>query len=65
MSLESDQLFNCPYCGAENSARVDATGGRRQSFVIDCEVCCRPMAIEVEIEDDGYVFFIAKREGEG
>lgn len=65
MALESDQIFNCPYCGAENSTRVDATGGSRQSFVTDCEICCRPMEVEVDIESDGYVNFIVKREGEG
>lgn len=65
MSLESDQEFNCPYCAAVNSLRIDETAGRDQHFVADCEVCCRPMAIEVAIDPDGYVNFIAKREGEG
>lgn len=63
--LESDEFFGCPYCGTENSLRVDATGGRRQFFVTDCENCCRPISIELEVESDGYVSVIAKREGEG
>ncbi len=63
--LESDQELNCPYCSALISVRVDTTGGSRQHFVIDCEVCCRPIEIEVDIDADGYVNFIAKREGEG
>ncbi len=65
MALESDQEFNCPYCSASISVRVDQTAGRRQTFVTDCEVCCRPMEIEVEIDAEGYVSFVAKREGEG
>ena len=65
MDLENDQLFNCPYCGASISIRVDRTAGRRQSFVTDCEVCCRPIEVEVDIDSDGCVNFIAKREGEG
>ena len=65
MDLESDQEFNCPYCMAVISIRIDQTGGSRQFFVTDCEVCCRPIEIEVHIESDGYVNFIAKREGEG
>ena len=64
-NIEEDYEYNCPYCAAPISMRVDTTGGRRQSFVIDCEVCCRPIEIEIDIESDGYVNFIAKREGEG
>ena len=63
--LESDQEFNCPYCATVNEVRVDTTGGNSQFFVTDCETCCRPIAIEVQIESDGYINFIAKREGEG
>ena len=63
--LESDQEFNCPYCGEVISLRVDSTGGRRQFFVTDCEVCCRPIDIEIEVESDGYIQLTAKRSGEG
>ena len=45
--------------------RIDETAGARQSFVTDCEVCCQPIAVEVDIDPDGYINFIAKREGEG
>ena len=65
MTLESDQEYNCPYCAAVISIRIDETAGRRQFFVTDCEVCCRPIEIEVDIDSEGYVNFIAKREGEG
>lgn len=65
MALESDQEFNCPYCAAVISIRIDQTAGKRQAFVTDCEVCCRPMEIEVDIDADGSISFIAKREGEG
>ncbi len=65
MAIEEVQEFNCPYCAAVISVTIDTTAGRRQSFVTDCEVCCRPIEIEVDIDRDGYVNFIAKREGEG
>ncbi len=65
MALESDQEFNCPYCGAGISIQIDQTAGRRQAFVTACEVCCRPMEIEVNIDADGYISFVAKRGGEG
>ena len=63
--LENDQEFNCPYCGEAISLRVDQTGGSRQFFVTDCEVCCRPMEVEIDIESDGYINLVAKRAGEG
>ena len=64
-SPEEDLELNCPYCMAPISLRVDKTGGSKQIFVVDCEVCCRPIEIELDIESDGYVNFVAKREGEG
>ena len=63
--LESDQDLNCPYCGEVISVRVDRTGGNRQFFITDCEVCCRPIQIEADIDGEGYVNVVAKREGEG
>ena len=63
--LEDDYEYNCPYCAVVSSLRVDNTGGSRQVFVIDCENCCRPIEIELDVEVDGYVSLIVKREGEG
>ena len=63
--LESIQDLNCPYCAVVNSIRIDQTAGNRQFFVTDCEVCCRPIEVELDIDSDGYVNLVAKREGEG
>lgn len=63
--LESDQEFNCPYCAELITVRVDKTGGSRQFFITDCEVCCRPIQIEAQLDDEGAVYLVAKREGEG
>ena len=62
---EEDHEINCPYCGAGFSVRVDNSAGSRQTFVIDCENCCRPIEVEVDVDADGYANLIAKREGEG
>ena len=63
--LEDDHAYSCPYCSAALSLRIDNTAGSRQQFVIDCENCCRPIEIELDVEPDGYVNLTAKREGEG
>ena len=62
MHLEEDYFFNCPYCMADISVRVDATGGKSQSFTQDCEVCCQPMDIRVTVGEEGVEQFSAERE---
>lgn len=34
---------------------------RRQTYVEDCEVCCRPIEISYSVEDDELTGFDAKR----
>jgi len=33
--------FTCPYCGEEISMVLDLSVGR-QTYIEDCEVCCKP-----------------------
>jgi uncharacterized Zn finger protein len=42
----------CPYCGEPLELSVDESGGTTQKYVEDCAVCCQPMEVLVEIEDD-------------
>ena len=51
--LEEDYSFQCPYCWTEIFVRLEASGGRKQSFVYDCHVCCRPLNIRVEFDSEG------------
>ena len=37
---------HCPYCGEPVQLIVDTTAGAQQ-YVEDCQVCCRPMVVEV------------------
>jgi len=39
--------LSCPYCGEAVDLDIDESGGRRQSFVQDCPVCCQPWQVEV------------------
>ena len=58
--VENDYEFVCPYCGEEISIRIDQTTGDEQSFVSDCEVCCQPIQIRFEIEEDEIINFTAE-----
>jgi hypothetical protein len=37
---------------------VDETAGRRQSYVEDCQVCCKPNVLQVEYDNASQEFFI-------
>ena len=45
MEIES----SCPYCGELMTLEVDVTAGRRQAYVEDCWVCCRPITVQVTV----------------
>ena len=57
--IEEDYSFSCPYCGVGLSTRLDKSGGSKQRFVQDCEVCCRPIQIEVGFKGDEIIHFSA------
>jgi hypothetical protein len=51
--------FQCAGCGEWNPTPVDESVGRRQSYVEDCQVCCRPNVLRVEYDTTLQEFFIA------
>jgi hypothetical protein len=59
MPLESDAAYTCPSCFEENYVAVDPSGGRRQEFVEDCPVCCRPLVFKAEIDRDGDALIVS------
>lgn len=52
--LEPTRFVNvqCPYCAEQFETQVDLTAG---SFVYveDCQVCCQPIELYVEVDDAG------------
>jgi hypothetical protein len=44
--------FQCPWCGERLETRVDVSSGAHV-FVEDCQVCCRPIEMTVEVADNG------------
>ena len=47
MSLQEEHPVACPCCGVTSWVLIDCTLGR-QSYVEDCQVCCRPMVLDIE-----------------
>ena len=54
--------FTCPYCGEEISMVLDLSVSR-QTYVEDCEVCCKPIEISFTVEGDDLESFDAKTLG--
>ncbi|MGQ0835856.1 MAG: CPXCG motif-containing cysteine-rich protein [Gammaproteobacteria bacterium] len=44
--------FQCPWCAERIETRVDVSAGQ-QTSVEDCQVCCRPIEMSVELEENG------------
>lgn len=44
--------LTCPYCGERFSTQVDLSAGS-QRYVEDCAVCCCPIEIALEVDDEG------------
>ncbi len=46
------KIFRCAWCFEINELDVDISAGKDQVFVEDCQVCCRPNTIHVNIDLD-------------
>jgi DNA-directed RNA polymerase subunit RPC12/RpoP len=62
MSLDDEARYACPTCGEEIVVPIDRQAGSNQSYVEDCPVCCSPIVLRVQIEDDGEITIQAEPE---
>ena len=60
--LENSSI-TCPYCGEVIELEIDCSAGD-QSYIEDCRVCCRPIEIEIAIDDTGSPSVTARHENE-
>lgn len=47
----SEQAISCPFCGETITVLIDTSAGS-QNYIEDCQVCCRPIQINVAVADD-------------
>ncbi len=50
--MQSEEHFACPYCGERISMLIDHSVPQ-QTYIEDCEVCCRPIVVTATVADDG------------
>ena len=46
------QDIACPYCGEIIRLVLDASAGG-QRYIEDCQVCCQPITVLLEVDPDG------------
>ncbi len=59
----TEKTISCPYCGEAISVLIDDSSPE-QDYVEDCQVCCRPIVLNVLVDADGDVTVQARGENE-
>jgi Cysteine-rich CPXCG len=62
-SAGSGTLFatvQCPYCGEPFDTSVDLSAGS-SSYIEDCQVCCRPIELGIDIGINGELLAVTAR----
>ena len=44
--------ITCPYCGESIELTIDVSGGS-QHYIEDCQVCCRPIEMSLNVLSGG------------
>lgn len=57
--MEIEHFFTCPYCWQEVSFVLDLSVSE-QSYIEDCEVCCKPIQMSYTTEDGEVADFNAE-----
>jgi hypothetical protein len=47
-------MIHCPYCGEQLEVLIDSSAGD-QDYIEDCQVCCSPIEISVQIDSSGQI----------
>jgi len=54
-----EYFFTCPYCWQRISMVLD-TSEPHQKYIEDCEVCCKPIEIDYNVDEDSVTEFDAR-----
>ena len=57
------EIIDCPYCGEAIGILIDASISSQQ-YIEDCQVCCRPITLSVEVDEDGAIAVRASGEND-
>jgi hypothetical protein len=57
--LETARI-ECPYCGEAFDIEVDCSAGGQQ-YIEDCTVCCQPILVTTDCDNDGSLLSVTVR----
>ncbi len=61
MNTEVAVMVQCPYCAEPFSVLVDCSAGH-QEYIEDCEVCCRPVELVIDVSEKGEITVVTRSE---
>jgi len=57
--MMEEYFFQCPHCWEEVSMLIDISVASQQ-YIEDCEVCCNPIQINVQVDEGEITDFYAE-----
>ncbi len=63
MSRVDETKVACPYCGETIEVLIDCSV-EQQTYIEDCQVCCRPIGFDVSVDPEGDFFVMVSHEDE-
>jgi len=51
--MQEEAAYLCDHCGEEIVIPIDSSAGAHQRYVEDCPVCCNPILIHVNLDEEG------------
>ncbi len=58
-----EHLVECPYCGEHIDLLIDCSI-MNQQYIEDCQVCCRPIDVDISMSNEGMPTVRVKHENE-
>jgi hypothetical protein len=52
---EIEKSMTCPYCRERISMILDLSVEGRQEYIEDCEVCCNPIQVSYDCNENGEI----------
>jgi hypothetical protein len=52
IDMQNTSEYFCAYCGETNTTFVDFSAGSHQSYIEDCQVCCHPNVLFIQIDEE-------------
>lgn len=50
--MQTTAEYTCAFCGETSTTFIDLSAGATQSYIEDCQVCCRPNILYISIDEE-------------